>query len=578
MADDTRLRAVSLAAGRVGIRAGMTLTEAQTRCAALEIRTWDDGAVHEAVIAATTAFLDASPQVTPVQGAPGMWWIGASGFNALGGEEVLTHTLLQIAQRWHPDARVAVADSCVAARAATWAPQARSRVVRERDPLRPDGITCVPTGQCAAYLAPAPLGLVPMDDDLRDALRSLGLRTVGALAALAPGDIERRWGAQGLQAWRLAQGDDPRRPGVVRVEATRSTSVELPAAVESTAPVLFVLRAQLERLIRDLVNDGRAAAAVSITLILDAGRQWALDDVGTDGRDHETFAETSSDAPVERARYQTPAPGTSSGLSHASSQAPSQAPSQALRTHTTHASSAYTPSAYTPSAVPTASSLLSIPQRSITREVRPARPLARLEPLFDQCRALLERWVIPAPIIGITVGIPATAPLAADQGDLLMPSWRDAAMNAESVFARLRAALDPDHVGDVIVRAVAGDAHKPEATGQWASADAMAQAAAPVPATRADAHAEAFAMTAVLRLLDASEHADVETPHGVPEAVWWRGRRLTIVQADGPERLTGDWWRADAFARDYWRCVSREDGELLVYREAGAWWVQGWYD
>jgi len=552
----------------------MTLTEAQTRCAALEIRTWDDGAVHEAVIAATTAFLDASPQVTPVQGAPGMWWIGASGFNALGGEEVLTHTLLQIAQRWHPDARVAVADSCVAARAATWAPQARSRVVRERDPLRPDGITCVPTGQCAAYLAPAPLGLVPMDDDLRDALRSLGLRTVGALAALAPGDIERRWGAQGLQAWRLAQGDDPRRPGVVRVEATRSTSVELPAAVESTAPVLFVLRAQLERLIRDLVNDGRAAAAVSITLILDAGRQWALDDVGTDGRDHETFAETSSDAPVERARYQTPAPGTSSGLSHASS----QAPSQALRTHTAHASSAYTPSAYTPSAVPTASSLLSIPQRSITREVRPARPLARLEPLFDQCRALLERWVIPAPIIGITVGIPATAPLAADQGDLLMPSWRDAAMNAESVFARLRAALDPDHVGDVIVRAVAGDAHKPEATGQWASADAMAQAAAPVPATRADAHAEAFAMTAVLRLLDASEHADVETPHGVPEAVWWRGRRLTIVQADGPERLTGDWWRADAFARDYWRCVSREDGELLVYREAGAWWVQGWYD
>ena len=551
----------------------MTLTEAQTRCAALEIRTWDDGAVHEAVIAATTAFLDASPQVTPVQGAPGMWWIGASGFNALGGEEVLTHTLLQIAQRWHPDARVAVADSCVAARAATWAPQARSRVVRERDPLRPDGITCVPTGQCAAYLAPAPLGLVPMDDDLRDALRSLGLRTVGALAALAPGDIERRWGAQGLQAWRLAQGDDPRRPGVVRVEATRSTSVELPAAVESTAPVLFVLRAQLERLIRDLVNDGRAAAAVSITLILDAGRQWALDDVGTDGRDHETFAETSSDAPVERARYQTPAPGTSSGLSHASSQAPSQAPSQALRTHTAHASSAYTPSA-----VPTASSLLSIPQRSITREVRPARPLARLEPLFDQCRALLERWVIPAPIIGITVGIPATAPLAADQGDLLMPSWRDAAMNAESVFARLRAALDPDHVGDVIVRAVAGDAHKPEATGQWASADAMAQAAAPVPATRADAHAEAFAMTAVLRLLDASEHADVETPHGVPEAVWWRGRRLTIVQADGPERLTGDWWRADAFARDYWRCVSREDGELLVYREAGAWWVQGWYD
>lgn len=516
----------------------MTLTEAQARCAALEIRTWDDAAVNEAVTAATTAFLSASPQVTPVHGAPGLWWIGASGFNALGGEDMLARTLLSIARRWHPDARVAIADSCVAARAATWAPRARSRVVRERDPLAtPEGIITIPSGQCATYLAPAPLGLVPMDDDLRDALRSLGLRTVGALASLSPGDIERRWGAEGLMAWRLARGDDPRRPGLVRVEATRSTSVELPAAVESTAPIVFVLRAQLDRLIRDLVHDGRAAAAVSITLVLDAGRHWALDDVGSDGRDHETFQETSSD------------------------DTPPFAPARSAMRDTDE--------------VVTASSLLGIPQRSITREVRPARPLARLDPLFEQCRALLERWVIPAPVIGITVGIPATAPLAADQGDLLVPSWRDAAMNAESVFARLRAALDPDHAGDVIVRATAGDGHKPEATGHWVSADAMLQASAPVPdgsrITTTD-------MPGVLRLLDAPEQVQVEAPHGVPDAVWWRGRRLDITDVDGPERLTGDWWRTDAFARDYWRCAARDAGELLLFSETDAWWVQGWYD
>ena len=551
MADDTRLRVVSLAAGQAGVRAGMTLTEAQARCAALEIRTWDDGAVNDAVIAATTAFLDASPQVTPVHGAPGMWWVGANGFNALGGEDTLARTLLTIAQRWHPDARVAIADSCVAARAATWAPRPPgARRVRERpadraptdsaahvyaDTPLPEGITCIPSGQCATYLAPAPLGLVPMDDDLRDALRSLGLRTVGALASLAPGDIEQRWGAEGLQAWRLAQGDDPRRPGLVRVEATRSTSVELPAAVESTAPVVFVLRAQLDRLVRDLVRDGRAAAAVSITLILDAGRHWALEDVGTDGRDHETFQETSSDAQ--------------------------------------HIAAARDPLTRDLNERTSASSLLAIPQRSITREVRPAKPLARLDPLFDQCRALLERWVIPAPIIGITVGIPATAPLAADQGDLLVPSWRDAAMDAESVFARLRAALDPDHAGDVIVRAAKKDGHKPEAAGAWVSADAVAQAQAPLPAATTNTDA-----CAVLRLLDAPEEVQVEMPHGAPDAVWWRGRRLEILDADGPERLTGDWWRADVYARDYWRCVAREDGELLIFCEAGSWWVQGWYD
>ncbi len=543
---------MSLAAGQAGVRAGMSLTEAQARCAAIEIRAWDDHAIDEAILTVTTALLAASPQVTPVRGSPGMWWIGASGFDVLGGEALLARTLLTIVQRWHPDARVAIADSCVAARAATWAPQARSRVVRERDPLSdplgvPDGITIIPTGQCATYLAPAPLGLVPMDDDLREALTSLGLRTVGALASLSAGDVERRWGDEGLTAWRLAHGHDARRPGLVRVEAARSASAELPAAVESTEPILFVVRAQLDRLLRELIEDGRSATAISITLVLDAGRQWPLEDVGLDGRDHERFAETSSDA----------APAAYNNAPR-----PPRAPREAL----------------------SPSSLLGIPQRSITREVRPARPLARLDPLFDQCRALLEKWTIPAPIIGVAVGIPATAPLAADQGDLLIPSWRDAAMNAEAVFARLRTALDPDNRGDVVVRAVRGDAHKPEAAGRWMAADAMAQAAAPVPSkTIQDATVQA---PAVLRLLDAPEVVDVETPHGTPAAVWWRGTRWDITTADGPERLSGDWWRADTFARDYWRCTADGAGELLVYAESAAnvvaapvrWYVQGWYD
>ena len=563
LAVDMRLRAVSRAAGHAGVRAGMTVTEAQARCAALEVRTWDDHAIADAILATTTALLAASPQVTPVHGAPGMWWVGATGFHALGGESVLAHTLLMIAQRWHPDARVAIADSCVAARAATWTPHTSS--TRAPMPDVSSNITLIPSGHCAPYLAPAPLGLVPMDAEMRDALTSLGLRTIGALAALHAGDVERRWGAGGLTAWRLAHGDDPRRPGLVRVEATRSSSVELPAAVDSTAPVLFVMRAQLDRLVRDLVNDGRAAAAVSITLVLDAGRQWPLDAVGTDGCDDAMFPETSSDHAIE-----TP-------------------PVPRLRTSRVHEPAMM----YAPSSTSTddiASSLLSVPQRSITREVRPARPLARLDPLFDQCRALLERWVIPAPIIGVTVSIPATAPLAADQGDLLVPSWRDAAMDAEAVFARLRTALDPDAVGDVVVRAMKGDGHKPEATGRWVQADAMSQASAPLPSAPLPSTPAPVSglpspvshLSAVLRLLDAPETVQVEAPHGIPDAVWWRGQRLAITHADGPERLTGDWWRADMFARDYWRCDAHDGraplAALLVYHEAAGWYCQGWYD
>ena len=55
--------------------------------------------------------------------------------------------------------------------------------------------------------------------------------------------------------------------------------------------------------------------------------------------------------------------------------------------------------------------------------------------------------------------------------------------------------------------------------------------------------------------------------------------RLSLASADGPERLSGDWWRADAYARDYWRCVAEGEGELLLYHEAGSQWsLQGWYD
>jgi hypothetical protein len=217
--------------------------------------------------------------------------------------------------------------------------------------------------------------------------------------------------------------------------------------------------------------------------------------------------------------------------------------------------------------------------------------------LFDQCRALLERWAIPAPVIGVTVSIPATAPLAADQGDLLVPSWRDAAMNAEAVFARLRAVLDPDNRGDVVVHPESRDTHRIEESGAWTPADAITLASAPLPvvptpvvptpvvpasAPRASVveapTIDAPPAPAVLRLLPSPDPVDVELPRGVPAAVWWRNRRIDLVSAHGPERLSGDWWRGDGYARDYWRCTATPDGDMLLYHTEAGWYLQGWYD
>ncbi|HEU4631918.1 MAG TPA: hypothetical protein VFS08_19370 [Gemmatimonadaceae bacterium] len=260
--DGERLRAVTAAAGRRGVRIGMTSAEACRACAELEVLAWDERVVAREVVRATAAFLVASPQVTPAAGAPGVWWVGVGGVDGtgVGGERNLVRTLRRVASLWHPRARVAVADSGVAARAATWADH--------------DGSSAyvVPRGGCAAYLATAPLALLPMPDGLRRALHAAGLRTAGALAALPPTEVARRWGDDGTRAWRLAHGEDERRPVLPRAEAAHAVNVELAVPATTLEPVLLLVRAALERLVARLAADGRAAAVVAVTLTLDDGR------------------------------------------------------------------------------------------------------------------------------------------------------------------------------------------------------------------------------------------------------------------------------------------------------------------
>jgi protein ImuB len=537
-----RLRAVTAAAGRTGVRAGMRVAEARARCAALDVRTWDVLAIQRAIDETTAALLVASPQVTPVAGAPGMWWVGASGLDALGGERALARTLLRIARVWHPGARVAIADSCVAARVGTWGDvasvergggsvegRARNSVGSRRSTLdappverrassaesRPiPGAVFVPRGGCAAYLAPAPLGFVPMEDEIRQTLQALGIRTVGAFASLDAADVERRWGPEGMSAWRLARGDDARRPVLARPESKRMVTAELAMPTAVMEPALFLVRAALDRLARGLVADGRAAAAIAITLTLDDGR-GAL---------------------------------PAGGIAH-----------------------------------------------TVTREVRFPRPMARVAPLFERCRALLDRWSLDAPVCGVSVAIVGTAPAPAEQGDLLSTSWRDPAA-ADAAFARLRAELGPN----VVVRPIAADNHRPEREGAWVGDEGDGKVE-----RREGAHASASPLPPPLslRLLESPERADVQCVEDAPRIVWWRGRRIPVAHASGPERLTGEWW-AEGYRRDYWRCES-EEGELLLFRDYDApsietrdgarptprgtaqlqetsqtsnWFVHGWYD
>jgi protein ImuB len=246
--------------------------------------------------------------------------------------------------------------------------------------------------------------------------------------------------------------------------------------------------------------------------------------------------------------------------------------------------------------------LVNAPAHTVTREARTARPLARVLPLFERCRALLDSWSLDAPVIAVRVAIVAAAPLSGEQGDLLTTSWRDLGA-ADAALERLRAELGTG----AIVRAQAQDTHRPERAGVWAElmsdgqtvrrsdgrdrrSDGRTPSPNPPLATPAARPSDRqtvrpvvltstpITTTTARRALDPPEMVDVICDGETPRVVTWRGQRIAVTRALGPERLSGDWWD-DGYRRDYWRCESA-GGEAIVYldRADDSWRLQAWVD
>ena len=78
------------------------------------------------------------------------------------------------------------------------------------DLRKPDALVVVPPGEEAAFLAPLPVSrLWGVGPQTREALRDFGVTTIGQLAALTPGTLERRFGQHGGELRKRALGIDP---------------------------------------------------------------------------------------------------------------------------------------------------------------------------------------------------------------------------------------------------------------------------------------------------------------------------------------------------------------------------------
>jgi protein ImuB len=213
----------------------------------------DDPGARAALVG---ALLHAAPRVTPVREHPRAWWADASGMERRGGDAAVAQALLEAArQAGVPDPRVGVAATCIAAAAAT----------RERG----TEVRIVPPGADARYLRRRALSLLPIPPDVAETLGLLGLKTCGELADLPAADVELRFGAAGVRAWRLARAEDGRWPFRPPAPGVASAETEFEPPIESSEPLRFVLPGLIESVCRQLAIRQRIPARLRLVLRVD---------------------------------------------------------------------------------------------------------------------------------------------------------------------------------------------------------------------------------------------------------------------------------------------------------------------
>ena len=140
------------------------------------------------------------------------------------------------------------------------------------------------------------------------------------------------------------------------------------------------------------------------------------------------------------------------------------------------------------------------------------------------------------------------------------------ALELARLVDRLSVKLGPDKVRRPVPRA----SHVPERASGWGAAVAedrptprSAGAESPSPASGRGKRPQ--------RLLDNPEAIGViyATPEGLPRRFVWRRLVHDVVRAEGPERISPEWWRERGTARlrDYYRVEDRDGRRYWIYRE-----------
>ncbi|MGK0714516.1 DNA polymerase Y family protein [Leucobacter sp. W1153] len=268
--------ACSSAARVAGVRTGLREREARSRCPDLEVHPHDPEVDARRFAPVLAAIEQTIPGVEPLR--PGLCAMRARGpARYFGSEEAAAAALIaRLVEVGFPESRVGVASGRFAAEQATRAHDTDPGV---ESPL--PGVRIVRTEHTAAFLGPLSIARAT-SPDFADTLTRLGIRTLGALAALPEDAVRQRFGSAGVVAHRRARGLGAAHAAEVRprdpeIELSIDCAFEPP--LDGADQLAFACSGAAEVFTRRLIEHGLVCTELGVELTDDIGlryeRTWA---------------------------------------------------------------------------------------------------------------------------------------------------------------------------------------------------------------------------------------------------------------------------------------------------------------
>ncbi len=538
---------MNAAAAAAGAAPGQSLSEARALCPELRSRP-QDPAAERAALARLAAWCGrytpwvALDSAAEPGGAAGLWLDITGCAHLCGGEAALSEELLARLRRFGLSARLGLADTPGAA----WA-LARYATEAARPACR-----VAPEGQRAA-LAPLPVAALRLSAERAELLRRLGLSRIGDLLALPPAALEPRVGPEVTRRLRQALG------GLAEPISPRSPVPPQHARLAFGEPI--GAPEDLARAVESLL--GRLCAGLERAAL--GGRRFTLTGYRVDGSLARLAVGTArpvrDPAHLKRlfaGRLEGLDPGF--GIEALQLAAETVEPLSALQLSLGAAADR------PPRGPVSAGRGPERPPAGPASDARPAEPLdlgrlvdrlgdalgfARVHRLLPRESHLPERCVAPGPAL----------PHRDVAGSVRQGRWPARYWPAGPPRPlRLLPRPEPVEVTTPAPDASAPDAPVPDA---------------PVP----DAPAPDAAAPDAAAVSGPAASAPAAPPLVPPARFRWRRLSHRVVRAEGPERLSPEWWlprdAADRGPRDYYRVEDADGRRYWLFRERGRWFLHG---